>query len=395
MTSSMCRCFCSIVPPYLLKELGAKSDDPQVRQAVAETRATDRKLRAVRASLLGNTLMKGLAPEAAPLKRRVFDCQHTNDTARRQVLEEGGRLPSDIAVKEAYAAAGTTWKFYHDLFDRSSVDNAGLTLVSSVHYRRDYNNAVWDGHQMVYGDGDGIVFERFTKSIDIIGHELTHGVTQFTAGLDYSNQPGALNEHFSDVFGILVKQWSRRQRDPSRASWIIGEGLLKPTIHGVGLRSMSAPGTAYDDRVSGLGKDPQPSHMRDYVKLPDTEDGDYGGVHYNSGIPNVAFYRAAVAIGKPAWEVVGKIWYVTLTQRLRADSNFSKCALETISVARDYFDNDTAEKVSAAWVSVGVITAGIGPMASLSRGNIRRLSAASKKAAASPKHPPTRRKRAA
>ena len=98
---------------------------------------------------------------------------------------------------------------------------------------------------------------------------------------------------------------------------------------------MSAPGTAYDDLISGLGKDPQPSHMRDYVKLPDTEEGDYGGVHYNSGIPNVAFYRAAVAIGKPAWEVVGKIWYVTLTQRLRADSNFSKCALETISVARD------------------------------------------------------------
>lgn len=384
-------CFCSIVPPYLLKELSGKSDDVRVRQAVAETQAVDRTLLATRASLLGSIQMKGLASHPAPLLRRVFDCENSSDIARRQVLEEGGSIPNDIAVKEAYVGAGETWEFYHDLFGRSSIDNAGLTLVSSVHYRIHYSNAVWNGHQMVYGNGDGVIFDRFTKSIDIIGHELTHGVTQFTAGLTYSWQSGALNEHFSDVFGILIKQRSLGERDPARASWIIGEGILKPNIRGVGLRSMSAPGTAYDDPEFGLGKDPQPSHMRDYVHLADTEETDHGGVHYNSGIPNHAFYLAAVAIGKPAWEVAGRIWYVTLTQRLRPDADFTKCALETISVARDYFDNETAEKVGAAWVSVGVVKPGVGPMASLPSTSLRRLRAMSKKAGVAKRRSTTRR----
>jgi len=201
-------CFCSIVPPYLLKSLATSCDDARVKRAVVETQAADRTLRATRTSLLGSPLVRDFVPQPASLRRRVFDCEHSSDLTRRQVLEEGGRIPDDVAVKEAYAGAGETWQFYHDLFDRSSIDNAGLTIVSSVHYRLRYSNAIWNGYQMVYGDGDGVVFERFTKSIDIIGHELTHGVTQFTAGLNYSMQSGALNEHFSDVFGILVKQRS-------------------------------------------------------------------------------------------------------------------------------------------------------------------------------------------
>src|SRR5262249_49825823 len=241
---------------------------------------------------------------------------------------------------------------------RSSVDNSGLTLVSSVHYRLNYNNAVWNGQQMAYGDGDGVIFNRFTASLDIIGHELTHGVTQYTAGLAYEEQSGALNEHFSDVFGILVKQWSLGQKNPKTANWVIGEGLFTPKINGKGLRSMSDPGSAYNDPASGLGKDPQPKHMKNYRKLPNTEAGDWGGVHYNSGIANYAFFLAATVIGKPAWEVAGKIWYVTLTERLRADADFEKCAKETISVARDYFGNDVGEKVASAWVSVGVTKAG-------------------------------------
>ena len=291
-------------------------DTVRVRQAVAETQAVDRTLLATRASLLGSIQMKGLASHPAPLLRRVFDCENSSDIARRQVLEEGGSIPNDIAVKKAYVGAGETWEFYHDLFGRSSIDNAGLTLVSSVHYLIHYSNAVWNGHQMVYGNGDGVIFDRFTKSIDIIGHELTHGVTQFTAGLTYSWQSGALNEHFSDVFGILIKQRSLGERDPARASWIIGEGILKPNIRGVGLRSMSRRELLMTILNSGLGKDPQPSHMRDYVHLADTEETDHGGVHYNSGIPNHAFYLAAVAIGEPAWEVAGRIWYVTFDPAL-------------------------------------------------------------------------------
>ena len=128
----------------------------------------------------------------------------------------------------------------------------------------------------------------------------------------------------------------------------------------MGLRSMSAPGTAYNDPL--VGKDPQPAHMRDFVDLPNTDEGDWGGVHYNSGIPNKAFYLVAKALGQPAWTVAGKIWYVTLTERLRDNADFKKCAYETISVAGDYFGAKARKAVRAAWTQVGVIQAGEGPV---------------------------------
>src|SRR4029079_10299870 len=136
---------------------------------------------------------------------------------------------------------------------------------------------------------------------------LTHGVTQDEAQLVYSNQSGALNESLSDVFGSLIKQFSLNQT-ADQADWLIGAGLLTKQVKGVALRSMKAPGTAYDDPV--LGKDPQPDHMSRFV----TTAADRGGVHITSGIPNRAFYLAATAIGGYAWEVAGKIWYTTLTQ---------------------------------------------------------------------------------
>jgi Zn-dependent metalloprotease len=371
-----------------------RSPHAEVRSVVEDTRRADAIFRTARANFMAATPMAklALAPEEHPLRRVVFDCESSNDLARKQVLAEGGPVPGDDCVREAYAGAESTWKFYNQIFQRSSVDNDGLTLVSSVHYRRKYNNAVWNGQQMAYGDGDGVIFERFTKSLDVIGHELTHGVTQYTAGLQYQGQSGALNEHFSDVFGILVKQWSLNQTDPKAAGWLIGEGLFMPSINGKALRSMSDPGTAYDDQASGLGTDPQPAHMRDYQELPNTEDSDFGGVHINSGIPNRAFHLAATALGKPAWQTAGKIWYVTLTERLRPDADFEKCANETISVARDFFGNDEAEAVASAWVAVGVTRAGAGAMASLAPAAISRIRAGvtlgrkktGKKAAAKP-----------
>src|SRR5260221_6079606 len=155
---------------------------------------------------------------------------------------------------------------------------------------------------MVYGDGDGDLFELFTKPIDVTGHELTHGVTQYSANLNYQDQSGALNESFSDVFGSLVKQQALNQTT-EQADWLIGQGIFTSKVHGVALRSMKAPGTAYEDPV--LGKDPQPADMHSFVKTVD----DNGGVHLNSGIPNKAFYLAATAIGGYAWDVAGEIWY--------------------------------------------------------------------------------------
>ncbi|CAN5593734.1 hypothetical protein BH18THE1_BH18THE1_04570 [soil metagenome] len=166
-----------------------------------------------------------------------------------------------------------------------------MKLDSTVHYGEDYNNAFWNGTQMVYGDGDGEIFQRFTKSIDVIGHELTHGVTQYEAALEYEGQAGALNESFSDVFGSLVKQYSLKQK-VDKADWLIGNGLFGSKGRGIALRSMKRPGTAYDDPT--IGKDPQPAHMKDYVKTT----SDNGGVHINSGIPIDLFTL-------PRWNLVG------------------------------------------------------------------------------------------
>jgi hypothetical protein len=204
---------------------------------------------------------------------------------------------------------------------------------------------------MVFGDGDGVVFRRFTVAVDVIGHELTHGVTELTAALAYRGQSGALNESISDVFGSLVKQRALGQ-DAASADWLIGEGLFAEGVHGVALRSMKAPGTAYDDPA--LGKDPQPASMDGYVETTD----DNGGVHLNSGIPNRAFYLAATAIGGNAWDGAGRVWYDVLTGgTLASDADFSTFARATVAAAAARFgaDSPQASAVAGAWRQVGVL----------------------------------------
>jgi Zn-dependent metalloprotease len=208
---------------------------------------------------------------------------------------------------------------------------------------------MWNGKQMVYGDGDGALFNRFTGCLDVIGHEQTHGITQFTAGLEYEGQSGALNEHISDAFGIMVKQY-RHATKPARSDWLIGAGLLGKDVRGVALRSMKAPGTAYDDPV--LGRDPQPSHMRNYVD----GDDDNGGVHINSGIPNHAFYLFATALRGFAWEVAGRIWYRVLTTTLLPNAQFQDFANATVSAAGAMFtvSGNVQLLIADAWSEVGI-----------------------------------------
>ena len=195
-----------------------------------------------------------------------------------------------------------------------------------MHFGTNYDNAFWDGTQMVFGDGDGVIFLPFTRSVDVIGHELAHGVTQYTSGLNYQGQSGALNESVSDVFGVLVKQRLLGQ-SADQADWLVGAELLAPGVNGVALRSMAAPGTAYDD--PRLGKDPQPAHMSGYV---DTTD-DNGGVHINSGIPNKAFHVVATTLGGNAWEVAGQVWVDTITGDISADCDFATFARLTVAAA--------------------------------------------------------------
>src|ERR1044072_7997858 len=217
----------------------------------------------------------GMTPTGT-MRRTIYDAKQGMTLPGKLVRSEGGKKSKDTAVNEAYDGSGKTYKFYLNIFQRNSIDDRGMRLDSTVHFRRGFNNAFWNGQQMVYGDGDGQIFNRFTKSLDVIGHELTHGVTQYEAGLVYQDQPGALNEHFSDVFGSLVRQFAKKQK-AKQADWLIGKGICAPGIQGVALRSMKAPGTAYNDPL--IGKDPQPAHMSHFVQTT----ADFGGVHINSG----------------------------------------------------------------------------------------------------------------
>ena len=259
---------------------------------------------------------------------RTIRTAHNKNNANGPVVRaEGDPATGDPAVNEAYDYMGNTYDLYWNIFNRDSIDDQGMPLNGTVHYSQDYDNAYWDGQRMIYGDGDQEQFYRFTKCIDVIGHELTHGVTQAEAGLIYWGQTGALNESISDVFGSLVKQYSKNQT-AAQADWLIGQGLFMPSVKGQAIRSMKAPGTAYNDPV--LGKDPQPADMDHYV---DTLQ-DNGGVHTNSGIPNRAFYLAAVNIGGYAWETAGTIWYQTL---LRPDltkvADFASVSESTVDTA--------------------------------------------------------------
>ncbi len=346
-----------IVPEHMLEQIATKGTDAQ-KQTAMENISIAYQLRAERA-MRGSLkeLFSSTVPRAAGdgKERWVYTVKNGTSLPGSIVRKEGDPPSSDVAVNEAYDGSGVTYDLFKDVYGRNSINNNAMRLDSSVHYRTGYDNAFWDGKQMVYGDGDENLpvnerlFNRFTIAIDIIGHELTHGVTQFEAKLVYSQQPGALNEHMSDVFGSLVKQYQRSQL-AAEADWIIGEGLLTSNVNGVGIRTLKAPGTAYDDPV--LGKDPQPAHMKDYVNTV----SDNGGVHINSGIPNHAFYLTALEIGGHAWEKSGYIWYVTLRDKLTENSNFQECANKTFEAAGELFGAGSLEQqaVKKGWAGVGM-----------------------------------------
>jgi Zn-dependent metalloprotease len=337
---------CAILPPVLLRAL-AERGTPEQRERARRTLTVDRRRRAARLErpAVPRQTVRGTSARPSGPHRTVSDAHHRTRLPGATVREEGAGPAGDLAADEAYDGLGATYAFFATVLRRDSVDGHGLPLRASVHYDRDYDNAYWDGTQMVFGDGDGQLFGRFTASLDVIGHELSHGVTEVEAGLVYQGQSGALNESMSDVFGVLVKQYALGQT-ADQADWLIGEELLLPAVKGVALRSMKAPGTAYDDEV--LGTDPQPAHMDGYVET----DDDNGGVHTNSGIPNHAFYLFATAIGGEAWKKAGKVWYETLRDPgLKPDADFAAFASLSVRVAARH---RVARKAKAAWLAVGV-----------------------------------------
>ncbi len=335
-----------IIPPDILRNVAEKGNEEQ-RDWAYKALESSAQTRGQREAI--GTFAALAAVPAGGKRRTVYDAKNSTTLPGKLVRGEKDAASKDKTVNEAFLGSGKTYDFFNKVYERNSMDDRGMRLDSTVHYNVEYNNAFWDGRQMVYGDGDGQIFERFTIALDVIAHELTHGVTQFEAGLVYKNQPGAINEHFSDVFGSLVKQYAKKQK-ADKADWLIGKGLLAKPIKGVALRSMKAPGTAYNDPL--IGKDPQPGHMKDFVKTT----RDNGGVHINSGIPNKAFYEVAIRIGGNAWEKAGRIWYITLRDRLRPDSQFQDCANFTYAVAKETYgaSSSEAKAVQDGWDAVGI-----------------------------------------
>lgn len=337
-----------LIPPYILDVL-SKSADPAVRKQAVDAIEASATARAVRTTLSTMPQMAAIPSPAREKHRLIYDLQGRNFSALpgKLVRSEGEGRTKDPAVNEAYDHSGATYDFYRAVFKRNSLDDKGMSLISSVHLLRKLNNAFWNGEQMVYGDGDGREFIRFTRSLDVVGHELSHGVVTHTCNLAYHGEPGALNEHFADAFGVMVKQWKKGQT-AAQADWLIGAGIMGPKTKAKSLRTFKA-GKAYEDDPV-LGTDPQPKHVKDRYKGSE----DNGGVHINSGIPNHAFYLTAMKIGGRSWLRAGRIWYRTLLG-LTANSGFKDMVQATVAVAVSEFGRNSKEHkaVQAAWKDVG------------------------------------------
>jgi Zn-dependent metalloprotease len=336
-------CVCNFVPPAVLDRLARRH--PKARDSIYRSKLARDKRAEKTAAIEGlTTVTTGSA------RREVYDCKNTFSQRENLVRDEGGSATGDESADNSFDFSGVVRSYFSDVLGRNSINDAGMDLILNVHYGEDYMNAFWDGDEMTFGDGDGEIFVSFAKSLDVVAHELAHGVTQFTAGLVYKSQPGALNEHFSDVFGTAITQHAQGQTADD-ADWLIGDEIMGPDLYGEALRSMAMPGTAYDNEL--LGKDPQPAHMRDYY----TGEADRQGVHINSGIPNRAFYKTAIEIGT---NQAALIWYDALKNLWRTAKFNDAVAVITDSARRLTRDEavplGSAQAVRSAFKAVGLPT---------------------------------------
>jgi len=344
-----------IIPPHILKNIAEKGIPSQSEKALMTLVSTEQ-LRGRRVGLSSmSTLFPSVDTGVKGKNRVVYSAKNGLSLPGVVVRRENEPPIADEAANEAFDGSGDTYDLFHDIYARHSIDDRGFSLDSTIHYQVSYDNAFWDGAQMVYGDGDedlpeaDRIFNRFTVSLDVIGHELTHGLIQNECKLIYWDQAGALNESFADVFGILVKQYKLKE-SVVESDWTIGSDIFTKNVKAIGLRSMIQPGTAYDDPI--IGKDPQPAHMNEYV----ITSADNAGVHINSSIPNRAFCLTAIEIGGYAWEKAGMIWYSALTKTITENSNFQDAANKTYEAAANLFGVGSLEQIAVkkGWAQVGI-----------------------------------------
>lgn len=341
----MCTCHCSIIPPFIESKLRrtARIKNIRAKKISTDFRQRRRDKNAVAPLATAMSVIPGKA------RRLVYDSQHTSRQRLLLRRSEGNKaVRGDAAINTAYDYAGYVRDYYQKNYNYNSWDNQGSDLVLNVHYSDHYNNAFWDGDEMTFGDGDGKIFTSFVNSIDVTAHELSHGVVQTTAGLIYQGQPGALNEHYADVFGSVIKQ-SVKKQSAKTADWLIGDTIMGPTLKGQAIRSMKAPGTAYDNPL--MGKDPQPDHMNHYY----SGASDNYGVHINSGIPNKVFYLVSVAI---TTRKAGLLWFETL-KGLSSETSFKQFKSAVLKTAKALVKSKklgakTVDSAKKAFANVGL-----------------------------------------
>jgi Zn-dependent metalloprotease len=345
-------CVCCALPSHLLRHIADKASS-SYRAALLKQEKASNRIRGQRAARTAQASRQSPKGGTPGVRRSVFDARGRTVLPGTLARQEGAGPSTDSTVNHAYDNVGITLDFYVKVLGRNSIDGRGMQVDSSVHYGEQYANAMWTGEEMVFGDGDGVHVMGFAQSLDIVAHELTHAVTQHSivGGLGQVHlgrkvqlvgQAGAFNESLSDVFASMVKQWHAGE-DVNRADWLLGEGVLAPSL-GKAVRSLKNPGNSaytYDG-------DNQVKEMPRYIP-----DGD---VHVNSGIPNHAFYLAAAEIGGQSWKTVGPIWYHAM-QTLKSDATFSDAANATVAAAAKLFGTASRERkaVTAGWRKVKVI----------------------------------------
>jgi Zn-dependent metalloprotease len=335
-----CPCCCHIIPDVVLKQLKKEGYNVPTNQSNAEIE----NFRTERASFMTSERSL-MAVSSNNGQRLVYDSQNQAKKKLKLVRKDSDKPVADVDVNAAFDNAGIVKAYFKEALAWDSVDGEALDIICNVHYLTRYNNAFWDGEQMTFGDGDGVNFSGFARSLDVTGHELAHGVVQYVSGLVYKGQSGALNEHYADVFGSAVKQWHLKQ-DAKSADWLIGDTCMIGSFKGKAIRSMKNPA---DTTVVMMA---QPDSMDKIYK----GTSDNGGVHINSGIPNKAFYLVSLDIGT---QVAALIWFDAL-KNLRPTAkfpNFYKAL--TVSALKLVKDKKVPESclisIDKAFKTVGII----------------------------------------
>jgi Zn-dependent metalloprotease len=376
------RAICHYVPPHILRHIAQSQAAPEEARQVAnrtlsaDTAIRDSRIQAlasgkaptapddsisaaqapIRVAFVGPAAVDAPHDVAAPplvLRRAIFDAKNSPDLPGDPARAEGAARTTDRQINNVYDGVGITVKFFHTVFSRNAINGKGVTPIVTVHYNPEpkaggYDNAFWNGTQFAFGDGDGVLFDYFTDSLDVVAHELTHAVTQFTAGIGFTKQAGGLNESISDVFAAMAEQWFFGQT-AANADWLTGQNIFAISVRGAALRNIAHPGTAFNDPV--LGKDSQIAHFSQYDDKLD--------VHQSSGIPNRAFYLVATGLGGFSFDQAGSIWFATLTdprvKQVGENITFEQWADVTVDQANKLLGARASTIVRNAWVSVGVL----------------------------------------